>query len=499
MSGYQRLHDYVSKIYDLKHVEAIISWDEASMMPAGGGEARGRAMSTLSVVIHDLLTDDKLSVWLDQADNESLDPWQAANVRETRRVVAQATSIPADIVERLGLATARSEQAWRRCRADNDWASMQPLLEEVVELSRARAAALAEHRSCSLYDALLDTYEPGATTDRVDAVFADLKAFLPGFAAEVIEAQAREEVLQPEGDFSIEKQKRLGMAMMAALGFDFDHGRLDISHHPFCGGVPEDVRITTRYSTGNFVESLMGVIHETGHALYEQGLPKGWRDQPVGQALSSGTHESQSLLMEMQASRTREFLEYMAPIAQREFLGHETNDPAWTVDNLYRVYTRVERSFIRVDADEVTYPLHVILRYELERELIEGRLKVSEIPDAWDAKMREYLQTSTGDNFRDGCLQDVHWPAGLFGYFPTYTLGAMTAAQLFQSAVAEIGDVHQNISRGHFAPLLGWLRENVHSKGKFLPFDELMRSATGSELDAAYFKRHLETRYGGAH
>jgi len=329
----------------------------------------------------------------------------------------------------------------------------------------------------------------------VDRVFADLKDFLPEFAAQVINQQAAELVLPLTGDFSIDKQKALGVEVMTALGFDFDHGRLDISHHPFCGGVPDDVRITTRYNTGNFVESLMGVIHETGHAMYEQGLPADWRRQPVGEALSSGTHESQSLLMEMQAGRTREFLQFLAPRAQRIFLGHESNDPAWSVDNLHRLYTRVERSHIRVDADEVTYPLHVILRYELEKDLIAGTLKVKDIPDAWDAKMSEYLDISTAGNFTDGCLQDVHWPAGLFGYFPTYTLGAMTAAQLFAAATREVKDLHGGISRGDFSQLLAWLRDKVHGQGKFLSFDELMLGATGETLDAKHFKQHLTQRY----
>jgi carboxypeptidase Taq len=312
----------------------------------------------------------------------------------------------------------------------------------------------------------------------------------------VIARQAAEPVLPLTGDFSVEKQRALGVEVMTAMGFDFAHGRLDISHHPFCGGVPEDVRITTRYNTDNFVQSLMGVIHETGHAMYEQGLPAGWRNQPVGTALSSGTHESQSLLMEMQACRTREFLQFLAPRAQRIFLGNESNDPAWGVDNLHRLYTRVERSYIRVDADEVTYPLHVILRYELEKQLIDGSLKVRDLPAAWDAKMREYLDVSTAGNFTDGCLQDVHWPAGLFGYFPTYTLGAMTAAQLFFAANAEIEGVPQAISQGQFASLLGWLREHVHGKGSFLAYDDLMREATGSTLNASYFKNHLLQRYG---
>lgn len=495
MGSYHSLHEHFRRIYDLKHLAAIAGWDEAAMMPAGGGPARARALSTLNVMIHELLTEPGVRDWIEAAGSESLDEWQAANLREIERVVVEATAVPAEVVRERTLVTAKSEQAWRFHRAENDWATMQPLLEKVIAISRTYGEALAAARGCSAYDALLDTYEPGVTSDQVDAVFADLEAFLPGFVDEVIDKQSSEELLPLDGDFSIDKQKEVGMQVMAALGFDFEHGRLDVSHHPFCGGVPDDVRITTRYNTGNFVESLMAVIHETGHAMYEQGLPQGWRDQPVGEARSAGTHESQSLLMEMQACRTREFLQYLAPIVQRAFLGGETNEAAWSVDNLYRHYTRVQRSYIRVDADEVTYPLHVILRYKLEKALIDGELEVRDLPDAWDAKMQEYLGISTAGNFTDGCLQDVHWPAGLIGYFPTYTLGAMTAAQLFAAAVRETDQIHARITQGDFAPLLGWLRENVHAKGSLLTFDELLTQATGAPLDAKWFKAHLRQRY----
>ncbi|MBD3649387.1 MAG: carboxypeptidase M32, partial [Pseudomonadales bacterium] len=338
-------------------------------------------------------------------------------------------------------------------------------------------------------------YEPEMTSATLDELFADLKSFLPPFVEQVIERQKNQDVLPLTGDFSVDNQRKLGLEMMKTLGFDFDHGRLDVSHHPFCGGVPEDVRITTRYEAGTFVSAIMAVIHETGHALYQQGLPRAWCAQPVGDALSSGTHESQSLLMEMQASRTREFLTYMAPIAQRIFLGGESNDPAWSIDNLERIYTRVERSYIRVDADEVTYPLHVILRYEMEKDLIEGKVEVRDLPELWDAKMQDYLSLTTKDNFRDGCLQDVHWPAGLIGYFPTYTLGAMTAAQLFAAARKAVPDLLAEIGKGNFAPLLEWLRTNVHTKGKYLSWKDLMVEATGSELDAEFFKTHLRERY----
>ncbi len=467
------------------------------MMPVGGGEARGEAMATLSVLIHELQTDDRMEEWLSLAREEELDEEQAASVREIAREHREATCLTSELVADLRRATSRSEQAWRLLRADNNWAEMKPLLVKVVDLSRQEAAMRAQATGLSLYDAMLDVYEPDMTSEKLDVLFANLKSFLPDFIAEVLEHQKKTPVASVGDAFPIEEQKELGMMIMKTLGFDFEHGRLDISHHPFCGGVPDDVRITTRYFEDTFVQSLMGVIHETGHAMYEQGLPKAWRDSPVGHALSAGTHESQSLLMEMQACRSQEFLQFMTPIAQKVFLGNESNDPAWSVDNLHRLYTRVERGYIRVDADEATYPLHVILRYEIEKDLIEGRAEVKDLPDMWHAKMQEYLCISTIDNYTDGCMQDVHWPAGLFGYFPTYTLGAMTAAQLFSSAREQVPDIPGGIARGDFRPLLGWLRENIHSKGKFLGFDELLINATGETLNADYFISHLKRRYLG--
>ena len=495
MSAYASLETHFKKINDLAHVSAIASWDEASMMPVGGGQARGQAMATLSVLMHEMVTQTQVGDWIAEAAQARLSAWQSANLREIGRVYREATCMPSDLVEAQQLATSKSEQAWRECRAANDWNTMKPLLAEVVNLSRREAEVRSSASDLGLYDALLDTYKPDVRSAQLDEVFADLKFFLPPFLDQVLGSQAQETLLPVTGDFSIEKQRALGMQIMGSLGFDFEHGRLDVSHHPFCGGVPEDVRITTRYDTESFVSAIMAVIHETGHAMYEQGLPKDWTSQPVGNALSAGTHESQSLLMEMQACRTKEFMNFMTPLAQRSFLGTETNDPAWSADNIYKLYTRVEKGFIRVDADEVTYPLHVILRYEIEKDLIEGKIEVSDLPALWHEKMTRYLGVATENNYTDGLLQDVHWPAGLFGYFPTYTLGAMTAAQLFSSARESFKGLAGELGQGNFENLLFWLRENVHSKGKFLSYNDLMMQATGETINASYFKNHLKERY----
>ncbi|MCB1646547.1 MAG: carboxypeptidase M32, partial [Pseudomonadales bacterium] len=389
-NAYEQLTAHFQQIGDLQHVGSIVSWDEAAMMPAGGGQARGAAMATLSTVIHQLTTDERIGDWLDHCSNLDLDDWQKANLREIRRTYENNTCLPEDLVRAQSLSASASEQTWREARANNDWHTMQPLLTEVVRLAREEAQVRSEASGLGLYDSLLDTYEPDMRSARIDKLFSGLKTFLPEFVGEVIERQSGVKLL-PLGDhFPIDQQRELGISAMQALGFDFSHGRLDVSHHPFCGGVQEDVRITTRYSTDNFVESLMSVIHETGHAMYEQGRPTGWSGQPVSEARSSGVHESQSLLMEMQAARSQEFLSHLAPLARRAF-GIADDDPAWSGTNLFHHCTRVERGLIRVDADETTYPLHVILRYEIEKALIEGSAEVNDLPDMWNEKMMAYL------------------------------------------------------------------------------------------------------------
>ncbi len=381
---------------------------------------------------------------------------------------------------------------WRQARADADFAGLLPYLTEVLNLQRQIGRAKGEKLGLSPYDALLNDYEPGGHSARIDALFDDLAAFLPGFTQEAMAVQAHRPALEPlEGPFTTETQRALGLRLMAALGYDFERGRLDISTHPFCGGADNDVRITTRYDEADFTKALMGVLHETGHALYEQGRPQGYLNQPVGAARGMSVHESQSLLMEMQACRSRQFLAYAAPLMREAFGG---SGPAWEAEAMWRRYTRVEPGFIRVDADEVTYPAHVILRYRLEKALIAGEMTLADLPSAWNDGMKALLGVAVPDD-RRGCLQDIHWPSGGWGYFPTYTLGAMTAAQIFDAACRAEPGILPGIGRGDFAPLVGWLRANIHGKGSLLSTDDLLTEATGRPLDAAVFKAHLRRRY----
>jgi len=498
--SYAAAEAHFRRLGQLGHAGAILQWDEAVMMSPGGGEARASAVAALQVTAHELLTSPRTGELLEAARNDArndeLDGFRSASLREMERGYARATCLPPQLVEAMSKAQSASEQAWRSMRAENDWRGFVPLLQEVVALRREAAAALGQALGLSPYDALMDEFEPGARAERIDGVFAELKAFLPGFIDEVIEHQAGVEVLPLQGPFAVERQRALGRRLMQAVGFDTQRGRLDESHHPFCGGVPTDVRITTRYDEADFTSALMGVLHETGHAKYEQGLPTAWADLPIGAARGMAHHEGQSLLQEMQVSRSREFLTFAAPII-REELGIDVAEPAFSVDNLCLAYTRVERSLIRVDADEVTYPCHVILRYEIERPLIEGTMSVADIPEAWDAGMREVLQLSTDGDYRDGCMQDVHWPSGAFGYFPTYTLGAMVAAQLYDRAVTVHPEIPAEIAGGGFDGLNRFLADAIWSHGSRYDGDELLRRATGEPLEAAYLERHLRRRYLG--
>ncbi|WP_029009737.1 carboxypeptidase M32 [Azospirillum halopraeferens] len=494
MTAYRELERRFARIAAIGGAIGILGWDTQTMMPTGAADARAEQTATLSVLAHELLTAPEVGDLLARADSDGgLDAWQSANLREMRRTHRHATALPADLVEATSRAISACDMTWRTARAQSDFALLLPSLEEVLRLTREGAVARGEALGISPYDALLDEHDPGARAERIDTLFDDLAAFLPGLLAGVCERQAAEPpVIVPEGPFPVAAQRALGERLMQRAGFDFARGRLDVSLHPFCGGADDDVRITTRYDEADFTGALMGVLHETGHALYEQGRPRDWMGQPVGQARGMAVHESQSLIVEMQASRSPEFLSWLAPVVREAFGG---SGPSWETDNLRRLYSRVRPGFIRVDADEVTYPAHVILRYRLEKAMVAGDLPLADLPAAWNAGMRDLLGIEPPDD-RRGCLQDIHWPSGGWGYFPSYTLGAMTAAQLFEAACTADADVRPALARGDLAPLVGWLRVHVHGRG-CLPdsTDALLTAATGRPLDVGVFRRHLERRY----
>jgi carboxypeptidase Taq len=492
-TAYQELEERFARRAKVRDVIDLLHWDAATMMPDGGAEARAGQLATVKVLVHEMMTDPALGDYLDAAaEDRALDAWQQANLREMRHAWVRANAVDRRLVERMSDASLRCEMIWREAKAKADYAMVRPALEDVLALARERAGQLAAALGLDSYDALLDGYEPGVRAEDIDAVFADLARFLPDFIGRVLDRQARKPLpLALDGPFDLGAQRRLCRCLMQAVGFDFRHGRLDESHHPFCGGVPDDVRLTTRYEADDFMPGIMGVLHETGHALYDQGLPAEWRHQPVGEARGMSIHESQSLIIEMQACRSRDFIGFAAPLMREAFGG---TGPAWEPDNIHAHYIHVERSLIRVDADEVTYPAHVILRYRLERALIAGDMTLADLPAAWNDGMTELLGLAP-PNDALGCLQDLHWYAGSWGYFPTYTLGAMSAAQLFQAARRAVPEIPAALARGDFRPLLGWLRTHVHGKGSFLSTRDLLAEATGRPLDPRAFEAHLEERY----
>ena len=491
--AYDQLAATYTRLHRLEHLQAIAGWDQAANMPPKGNEARAAAMAELAALTHRLRTEPQVRTQLAQAEQEPLSDLQRANLREIHRDWLASNALPESLVQAQTLARSRCEHAWRKQRPANDWAGFVENFREVLRLAREEAALLAQHTGLRKYDALMDRYEPGMTCAVVDRVFGDLRQWLPGLIAQVRERQAREAVIEPRGPFPVAGQRALCERVMQLLGFDFDGGRLDVSTHPFCGGVPEDVRITTRYREEEFAQSLMGTIHETGHARYEQGRPRDLLAQPVSQARSMALHESQSLSFEMQLARSRGFVGLLAPMVAAQFGAQ----PAFEADNLYRLFTRVKPGFIRVEADEVTYPAHVILRYEIERPLIEGEIEPEDIPALWDAKMMELLGIDTRGDFRNGPLQDVHWPESLFGYFPCYTLGAMYAAQWFATMRRQVSGLDAGIARGEVAPVFGWLREHIWNPASRWTTDDLVRRASGEALNPAHFRAHLEARYLG--
>jgi carboxypeptidase Taq len=493
MTAYDRLAARFARIATLGEASSVLSWDAATMMPTGGGAARGDQLAVLAGMQHSLLVAPGVGEDLGEAEAaEEKDAWCAANLRLMRHAYTRATALPPDLVEAEARANSACEKVWREARRLSDFAMVRPHLEEVVRLVREAAAALASALDLGPFDALMDGYQRGMRTTDVSRVFKDYEVFLREALPRAEERQARApEPLRPTGPFAIAVQETLCHRIAERLGLDFAHARLDRSAHPFSGGTPTDVRITSRYDEADFTQAVLAVVHETGHALYERGLPDTWVRQPVGEAAGMAAHESQSLIVEMQACRSDAFLAWLGPELHAAFGGDAA---PYRSANLARLWRRVERSLIRVDADEMTYPAHVILRFQLEQALVAGSLTVADLPGAWNDGLHSLLGIKVPDD-RRGCLQDIHWYDGAFGYFPSYTLGAMAAAQLMAAARRSVPGLDAALERGDLTPLLGWLRTNVHGKGSLFGFNELLSQATGKPLDPSDFEAHLTARY----
>jgi carboxypeptidase Taq len=478
----------------LESCASVLSWDQQTYMPRHGSAHRAEQMALLARLGHEMLTAPRIGELLANVENSPLSgnpsSETAANIREMRRQYDRAVKLPGELVEELARVTSRAQQIWQEARKANDFPAFRPWLEKIVELERQKAQAIG-YRTVP-YDALLDEYEPGATTAEITRLFAELRDDLVPLVSAIIASGRRPRRDLLEREYPVAEQERFGKEAASAIGFDFEAGRLDVTTHPFCSGIgPGDCRITTRYNSRHFNEALFGILHEAGHGIYEQGLPAEHFGTPLGTFASLGIHESQSRLWENQVGRGRPFWEHFFPRAQKTFpeaLGDVSLD-----DFLFAV-NDVRPSFIRVEADEATYNMHVILRFELEQALISGDLKAADVPAAWNEKFQSSFGL-TPPTDAQGCLQDIHWSMGGLGYFPTYTLGNLYAAQFMEQARADLGDLDADFRAGNFARLKGWLNEKVHRPGRRYPAGELCRRVTGRPLSHKPLLTYLRNKY----
>ncbi len=478
----------------LASCSALLSWDEQTYIPRGGASYRGDQMALLAGLHHERATDPTLADLLALAEGSDIladpDSPEAANVRQWRRSFNRLSRMPRALVEELARVTTLAQGVWVEARRLDDFEAFRPSLETVVALKRQEGEALADPGG-DPYDALLDEYEPGAKTRDLTTLFESLRAEL----VPLVQAIAGSNRPQPQcypGDYPVPTQQIFGETVASAIGFDFDRGRLDTTAHPFCSGIgPGDCRITTRFDPSDFLDGFYSILHEVGHGLYEQGVLAEHAGTPMGEAVSLGVHESQSRFWENGVGRSRAFWEHWLPFARRIF-----REPlhAAQLDTFYAGINRVRPSLIRVQADEATYNLHILIRFELEQSLMSRELAGADLPEAWNAKYREALGITPPDNAR-GCLQDIHWAAGLLGYFPTYTLGNIYAAQLRDRADLDLGGLDLQIARGDFAPLLEWLRAKIHHQGQRYPAATLIEKATGTPLDHRPLIRSLRDKY----
>jgi carboxypeptidase Taq len=493
------LKDRFKEVALLGSCSSLLSWDEQTYMPRGGAEARGEQLALLAGLVHDKSTDPQVGVWLDLAgtpdDPESA---EAVNLREWRRRYERARKLPRALVEELSRAQTKAQQSWLDARRTRDFKVLEPDLARVVGLKRDQAAcwAGAGATGSSLYDALMDEYEPGLSAERLRPIFATLEARISELLdtirgrAKVAGEDARA-VLKKE--YPLDRQAYFAELVSGSIGFDLGRGRIDLTEHPFCSGIgPGDCRLTARYRLDDFETGLFAVLHETGHGLYEQGLDVSAYGTPMGEAAGLGVHESQSRFWENLVGRSRAFWSYWYPLAQRTFpaaLG------GVSPDTFHRAIHHVEPSLIRIEADEVTYNLHIAIRFALEHELIGGNLTVAELPAAWNAVYEQKLGVRP-KNDAEGVMQDIHWPIGLIGYFPTYTIGNLLAAQLMAAIRRENAAVDEALGRGQTGPILDWLRNRVHRQGQRYHLDELAVHATGRPLSADDLSADLTRRFG---
>jgi carboxypeptidase Taq len=473
---------------------SLLHWDQEVMMPPHGIDYRGEQIAQLAGLHHELSTDERIGEWLaecesdDDLTGDSTSP-SAVNIRELRHSYDRATRLPADLVEEEAMLSSRGQHVWKEARQNDDFAAFAPWLEKIVDLLRRKAESYGWADGGEPWDALAEDYEPGCTAAWVETVFTPLRTRLQGLITDIMGSSTGPSNAFNEVALPVDQQEEFVRSVASRIGFDFDGGRLDVSTHPFCSGTHcGDVRLTTRFHENNVNDALGSTMHEAGHGIYEQGLLREHIGTPMGNAVSLGIHESQSRLWENQVGRSKAFWKWCHPMLREHF---GTSVSSLSFDEVYGGVNIVRPDFIRVEADEATYNMHIMVRFELERMLLRGDLEVADIPEAWDARYKEYLGIDVPDNAH-GCLQDVHWSMVSMGYFPTYTLGNLYCAQFFEKAMEDMPDLYGQFEQGAFGALKAWLNENIHAHGKRYRAADLCEQVTGKPLSAEPLMRHLE-------
>lgn len=484
------LKDYMQTLGDLSGAMSLLSWDTETKMPAKAAPFRARQRAALSTLLHRMSTDPKLGQWLEELEPqaESLSVEDKALLREVRRDYDQATKLPESLVRELSETTSKAHTVWVDARKTKNFSAFAPLLKRIVELNQQQAEVLGYEGSP--YNALLDLYEPGLTTEKLDPIFNALESPIRTLLENKSAKFPRPEWMSrpcPK-----EKQEAMVKRIISAMNFDWEAGRIDEAPHPFCSSSSVgDVRLTNRYFENDWTSCIFSAMHEAGHGLYEQGIRDDLSGGPLGHGVSLGIHESQSRLWENMVGRSRAFVTFLLPLLN-EVVPEQVEGVS--EDEFYTAINRISPSCIRVEADEVTYNLHVLLRYRLEKQLIEGTLSVEDVPEAWNEAMNTLLGI-TPANDAEGCLQDIHWSHGTFGYFPTYTLGNLYAAQFFNQAKQALPQLEFQISKGELAPLRSWLKTEIHQHGSIYWPDDLSKQVTGNPLQVEPFTTYLATKY----
>lgn len=489
--AYTKLAELQRRTALLASVDELAHWDQETYMPPGGAKLRSEQCALLSGLVHERATSKEVGELIEQCAGEGIpsDSIEAANVREWKRDYDRARKLPLEHVEELSRTRSIAQHEWQKARAASDFSKFEPHLDKMIDLMRKSAKYYGWPAGGEPYDALLEGYEPGATAAQIERTFAPLRTRLSRLIQEISASGVRPDDSVHTRDVPRRQQEAFVRFAASAIGFRFEDGRLDVSAHPFCSGLgPGDCRMTTRFRDNNVMDALSSTMHESGHGIYEQNLPAEAFGTPCGSAVSLGIHESQSRGWENLVGRSRAFWEWCLPHA-KELMPELMADQS--VDSVYAAQNIVEPSFIRVEADEATYNLHIMLRFELERAMLRGELSARDVPREWNKRFKDYLGIEV-DKDANGCLQDVHWAFGLMGYFPTYTLGNLYACQFFEAAREQLGDLDAMFRKGEFAPLRQWLTENIHRHGRRYAAGELCQRITGKELSAEPLMRHLE-------